>query len=78
MDRLNIFAGAANRLIFASASYIIKVRIKVCFEKNFRNKLLDKLEFDEGVWFYEKQKTLVGFIDYWNNSLRRSIHRFCV
>lgn len=42
MDRLKIFAGVANRLIFASASYIIKVRIKVCFEKNFRNKLLDK------------------------------------
>ena len=42
MDRLNLFAGAANRLIFASASYIIKVRIKVYFEKNFRNKLLDK------------------------------------
>ena len=46
MDRLEIFVRVANRLIFASVSYIIKVRIKVCLDKIFRSKLLDKLEFD--------------------------------
>ena len=58
MDRLYIFAEAANRLIFASASYIIKVRIKVCFDKIFRNKLLDKPEFDKGVLLCEKVDSL--------------------
>ena len=47
MDRLEIFVRVANRLIFASVSYIIKVRIKVCFDKIFRSKLLDKLEFEK-------------------------------
>ena len=51
MDRLEIFVGVANRLIFASVSYIIKVRIKVCFDKIFRSKLLDKLEFDGGDYY---------------------------